>query len=454
MLILQGGETVRRRYPAKIRKMGKGIFYVTSRRLCFESERHGLSFDLGYGMVYRWGRDKNGVHVEWHEYPEGFERTYEGDGLFEFFDHPAHAVKVELARKKLDGGPAYPFEAAAAIYYAYMGFHRDGCNGYPKWGGWTFWGKYFDRNGNKKDHFQDAWRIPWKYVREDKGRDAQGFPKDWREVKRRVFEEAYLEMCADPGKPLGEIVNKRGKPDPSYPDRSYYNETSYPDGTHYLIDPQTGRPYPALGGSLLEQDVYCYIRWEGLHSATESVRRKAGGPWLEERMARVEKDLKVCENPIRTKHEIRHLEEIGNRKALTSRHGRVPRKLTFVPGNGDGSELLTRIYEDMLVRCDTWPHPEFNMGPHTMYEFVDNCKRVYPYYLRLVELLREGARDGTFKVPDHFGTYGNEVARLLRKKMDAGEDVSGWTPDVRVMTYQEEHDREVAEFGRLLAETV
>ena len=48
------GERIRRRYPASLKKMGKGTLYITSRRVVFESNTHGVCLDLHFKWLFEW----------------------------------------------------------------------------------------------------------------------------------------------------------------------------------------------------------------------------------------------------------------------------------------------------------------------------------------------------------------------------------------------------------------
>ena len=48
------GERVRRRYPATLKKMGKGTLYITTHRVVFESASHGVCLDLHFQWLFEW----------------------------------------------------------------------------------------------------------------------------------------------------------------------------------------------------------------------------------------------------------------------------------------------------------------------------------------------------------------------------------------------------------------
>ena len=62
------GERVRRRYPATIKKMGKGTLYITTHRCVFESEKYGVCLNLHFQWLHEWyPTAKRKVQLSWHE---------------------------------------------------------------------------------------------------------------------------------------------------------------------------------------------------------------------------------------------------------------------------------------------------------------------------------------------------------------------------------------------------
>ena len=48
------GERIRRKYPASIKKMGKGTLYITTSRVVFESKDHGVCLNLHFRWLFEW----------------------------------------------------------------------------------------------------------------------------------------------------------------------------------------------------------------------------------------------------------------------------------------------------------------------------------------------------------------------------------------------------------------
>lgn len=48
------GERIRRKYPASLKKMGKGTLYITTSRVVFESKDYGLCLELHFKWLYEW----------------------------------------------------------------------------------------------------------------------------------------------------------------------------------------------------------------------------------------------------------------------------------------------------------------------------------------------------------------------------------------------------------------
>ena len=62
------GERIRRKYPASLKKMGKGTLYITTSRVVFESKDYGLCLELHFKWLYEWfpiGRRK--CRLSWFE---------------------------------------------------------------------------------------------------------------------------------------------------------------------------------------------------------------------------------------------------------------------------------------------------------------------------------------------------------------------------------------------------
>ena len=133
------GERIRRRYPASIKKMGKGTLYITSRRVVFESRDHGLCLDLHFRWLYEWfptGNRKN--RLSWFEPDPDTKDVRLTDKTFD--------CEVVLERRG-DKWKPDPIE-----------FHYALCFAYTEWidneqmqSGW-----YFGSDGKMRNHYRLA----------------------------------------------------------------------------------------------------------------------------------------------------------------------------------------------------------------------------------------------------------------------------------------------------------
>lgn len=153
-LILKGDEVLRRRYPAKIDKMGNGTLFFTDRRIAFISERHGLCFNLHFDNVRMWGRDKKNFYIRW------IEPQQEKSGT-DTLDMHRYEVKIRIADKKYNGWKLTTVEVAASLLYNFM-YHYS--HGHPE-GEYESQGLYPDRGEDGKIHmfsrYDDTFTWAW-----------------------------------------------------------------------------------------------------------------------------------------------------------------------------------------------------------------------------------------------------------------------------------------------------
>lgn len=133
------GERIRRRYPASIKKMGKGTLYITTRRVVFESRDHGLCLDLHFRWLYEWFPTGNRkCRLSWFEPDPDTKDVRLTDKAFE--------CDVVLERRG-DKWKPDPIE-----------FHYSLCFAYTEWvdheqmqSGW-----YFGSDGKMRNHYMLA----------------------------------------------------------------------------------------------------------------------------------------------------------------------------------------------------------------------------------------------------------------------------------------------------------
>ena len=88
MIIKKKGEETLRETRGKIKGYGKGTFHITNQRVCFDSDKDGMVFNLDYPMLFNWELKKKGIIIKWQELPEGRTTLTAED--------PIHKVEIDL----------------------------------------------------------------------------------------------------------------------------------------------------------------------------------------------------------------------------------------------------------------------------------------------------------------------------------------------------------------------
>ena len=124
MIRFPDGEELLRETRGKTKKYGSGTLYITSKRVCFDSDRDGLCLDLGYGTLFDWDIIKKGVLIKWQELPEGRTQLTTED--------PIHKVEIELESVKVEKKKlSTPQIVHYTLFYAYTNFYNcEGRRGY------------------------------------------------------------------------------------------------------------------------------------------------------------------------------------------------------------------------------------------------------------------------------------------------------------------------------------
>ncbi|ABK77293.1 hypothetical protein CENSYa_0660 [Cenarchaeum symbiosum A] len=108
MIVLRNEDLIMR-YPAKIKGYGDGVMYITSTRICFESDKKGLCFDLDYSHLFDWTPKKKSIEIRWQELEVGQARHERSDHIF----------KVEIELKKRRGKKVDPKDVHYVLYYTH-----------------------------------------------------------------------------------------------------------------------------------------------------------------------------------------------------------------------------------------------------------------------------------------------------------------------------------------------
>lgn len=182
------GERIRRRYPASIKKFGKGTLYITTRRVVFESKDYGVCLDLHFKWLYEWfpiARRK--CRLSWFEPDPDTKDVRLTDKTFD--------CEVVLERRT-DKWKPDPIE-----------FHYSLCFAYTEWvdneqmqSGW-----YFGADDKIRNHYRLA-GSKQKTVDEYPGGNAKEEPLKWqmvyhagetREEIHKYFKNATGERLVD-----------------------------------------------------------------------------------------------------------------------------------------------------------------------------------------------------------------------------------------------------------------
>ena len=219
MIVLRRGERLRRRYPARMKKDGDGTLYITSRRMCFETDRKGLCFDLDYDYVSNWSCDDRSLTVGWQD---------EHRNTHDLVTHePDSHSRVRFRGRKADGSRLTMLEVHYSLFYAYTDHWRHGMRGL---------GYYADQAGRLWNHW-DACHAEQKPVTPT---------PDGLMIKKLAMEAQARQILADG---LGGTVIDASGPmaGMSLEEQDAYMEEHMPDGFD---------PLRVSGGRLLlEQDI-------------------------------------------------------------------------------------------------------------------------------------------------------------------------------------------------------
>ena len=100
-----------------MKKFGKGVFYITSHRLCFEANDKGVCFDLGLNYLWNWNykERKKKITLRWIEPRPGSELN-KHDKKFEV------EVEFDLKDEKLESVKEVHYE----LFYAKTGLLKHG----------------------------------------------------------------------------------------------------------------------------------------------------------------------------------------------------------------------------------------------------------------------------------------------------------------------------------------
>ena len=124
MIIRLADEEILHKHKAKMKKFGKGVFYITSHRLCFEANDKGVCFDLGLNYLWNWNYKErnNKITLRWLEPKPGSQVNVQ-DKKFEV------EVEFDLKDEKLESVKEVHYE----LYYAKTGLYKHGATAMGFW---------------------------------------------------------------------------------------------------------------------------------------------------------------------------------------------------------------------------------------------------------------------------------------------------------------------------------
>ena len=221
----EAGERIRRKYPASIKKMGKGTLYITNRRVVFESKDHGLCLDLHFKWLYEWfpvARRK--CRLSWFEPDPDTKDVRLTDKTFD--------CEVVLERRT-DKWKPDPIEFHYSLGFAYT----EWVDNEQMQSGW-----YFGADGKMRNHYRLAGskqKTVEEYPRDD-GDMALQFQMafhaaDTREEIRRYFKDATGERLID------QELKWRGWDRHEEGEHNLRPATSHPDGKVIPYEPEFDR---------------------------------------------------------------------------------------------------------------------------------------------------------------------------------------------------------------------
>ena len=137
LFMREPGEYIRRRYPAKLKTIGNGTLYITTKRVAFEHPSDGLCLDLHFKWLYEWWpTGKRTVALTWFEPdPEQKEMVSLRDQQFR--------CDITLERRKDQYKPD-----SVEFHYALCFAYTENCENARMQGGW-----YVGADGKGRNHF-------------------------------------------------------------------------------------------------------------------------------------------------------------------------------------------------------------------------------------------------------------------------------------------------------------
>ena len=382
MIRIRKDEYIRRRYDAKIKGYGDGTLFLTSKRLCFESSKHGVCFNLELAHIWDWLAKKKKIRIRWQE-------LYPGQSQIPF-DSEIFSVDIELIKK--NGYRADPEEVHFALFYAFTDEMKYGYDGL----GWHV------NEERELHHRYDLTPHKYKTSNMQEVMEAQQWRVD-------ILEEQELEKAAG-------IENEKQR------DELLANLVTWGDEYVEFFKKNTGK-------TPLERDIFIRvisrIAWgkDGIYDKVYGLRTKEQ---IEKRLKnRSEKGMIVM-----TKNAIEHLrqdiakyEKENNTEKLTevfppryAKPGEEPVKYMNVFGATESQSHARENIEGLLGKAET------------RYGILKKMTCELPIYERLEEILTPMR----FEFHSQYEEVRFAVMFKLLKKLEKGEDISNYVPKVEL----------------------
>ena len=455
MIILQKGETLRRKYFADLKKYGKGIFYITDKRLFFDSDKHrGCVMNMPLDNLYNWSVKKDKIILRWHD--GDFDRatvTKRWNNPHFYWDcdvRTGHMFSAELKFGKKDDTE----EVHLALFFAITEFFRYSMKGL---------GFYADVNSNMYNHFhnneknqkpirrilEDEWCVmfnihhliankmakeighPWYSKHGDPASEdsvvgeahikwlkENGYPLDATD-KNSMYYKTHIKRLEDKGYSVDEIVEN--------PDGCEFVLSAYDLMNVYYHSEKSGK-------TPIGQDMF---RWLRMYLAIEKDEVPLG---LAPCALYYQDDFIKNDGLFTVEFEEDRIE--GKQKRIEIVKGKIKK----LESEGNTGKLEEYIEGDGPE--ERYPH-KFNGG--NMYDLLEWCKKELVIETRVVEL----ASGKKFRTKKQGVDYVNKLRRLLMEKFYAGEDISDYSPKIELLTLDcDIAKKEIAQFAEKLTVTV
>ena len=394
MIVLQNGEKLRRRLPGKLKKFGKGTFYITNQRICFEHEKHGLCFDLGLNHLCHWRiRGKRTIQFKWQEHtPHQVEAFDKWPVNFE----PEFDCEIEFDRKNFAGIEIKAEHVAMALYLAYINYWPYGMRTMGYWA---------DTQGR-------LWNLFFADGKEEPitgGDDSMRFEAKDLEIRGGQIQMLHDLGCSKNGckdcimlyQSKEELIPDEGNPGETLLEQELYeNLMTIAYEERNMLRDRTGRPDPE----------HSY----GIDMMREDMRNMAAGYDVSQK---------------RFEDEIKKYESEGNTTEL--------QKVT------PASKASLKI---------SWPFPE-----GTIYDTAKHNKKLGKIFQRAAIVMDEIMENDpdAFETPGGFDGHHSKVLRAISNHLKAGNDISNYTPEPKIEKRVYEHYlTDIPEYRKRLTETV